>query len=240
MCILLFVENPLRHRFYTDSWKIYTLPSLYFFPYKSMYMLLHVAMYHQYLQHFATFGTIHKQYSQLFTVFVWKMTGSHNISVIVNLFVEQCFWKFSCRYKVLCSHRKLSFMWNVKSIHASVRKEEVLDCSVILEGDGFMWSLCFSFFVPPEGDFLFMSRGYLNSDIPLLEKTQMELLYNCTLVYDIDAIVLHTNSNTMGQNHVLHIVFSVSPFFCVKRCLYVSFFAVSRITCICQIKLVCN
>lgn len=116
-----------------------------FFPYKSMYMLLHVATYHQYLQHFTTVGTIHKQYSQLFTVFVWKMTGSHNISVIVNLFVELCFWKFSCRYKVLCSHRKLSVMWNVKSIHASVRKEEVLYCSLILEGDAFMWSLCFSF-----------------------------------------------------------------------------------------------
>lgn len=125
--------------------KMYTLTSLYFFPYKSMYMLLHVAMYHQYLQHFTTVGTIHKQYSQLFTVFVWKMTGSHNISVIVNLFVELCFWKFSCRYKVLCSHRKLSVMWNVKSIPASVRKEEVLYCSLILEGDAFMWSLCFSF-----------------------------------------------------------------------------------------------
>lgn len=62
-----------------------------------------------------------------------------------------------------------------------------------------------------------MSRGYLNSDIPLLEKTQMELLYNCTLVYDIDAIVLHTNSNTMGQNHVLHIVISVSPFFFCEK-----------------------
>lgn len=84
--------------------------------------------------------------------------------------------------------------------------------------------VCAFLFVPPEGVFLFMLRGYLNSGIPLLEKTQMELLYNCTLVYDIDAIVLHTNSNTMGQNHVLHIVISVSPFFVKRRCLYVSFF----------------
>lgn len=77
--------------------------------------------------------------------------------------------------------------------------------------------VCAFLFVPPEGDFHFMSRGYLKSGIPLLEKTQMELLYNCTLVYDIDAIVLHTNSNTMGQNHVLHIVMSVSPSFCEKK-----------------------
>lgn len=100
--------------------------------------------------------------------------------------------------------------------------------------------VCAFLFVPPEGVFLFMSRGYLNSGIPLLEKTQMEL-YNCTLVYDIDAIVLHTNSNTMGQNHVLHIVISVSPFFCEKKVFVcIIFFAVSRITCIRQIKLVCN
>lgn len=38
----------------------------------------------------------------------------------------------------------------------------------------------------------------------------MEILKNCTLVCDIDAIVLHTDSNTMGQNHVLHIVISLT------------------------------
>lgn len=76
--------------------------------------------------------------------------------------------------------------------------------------------VCAFLFVPPEGDFHFMSRGNLKSGIPLLEKTQMELLYNCTLVYDIDAIVLHTNSNTMGQNHVLHIV-CLTLFFFEKK-----------------------
>lgn len=33
----------------------------------------------------------------------------------------------------------------------------------------------------------------------------MELLNNCTLAYDIDAIVLHTDSDTMGENHVWHL-----------------------------------
>lgn len=55
-----------------------------------------------------------------------------------------------------------------------------------------------------------------------LEKTQMDLINICTLVFDIDAIVLHTNPNTVGKkkNHVLHIVISVSPFLMLKYTIY--------------------
>lgn len=34
----------------------------------------------------------------------------------------------------------------------------------------------------------------------------MDLINNCTLFFDIEAIVLHTNLDTMGKrNHVVHI-----------------------------------
>lgn len=47
----------------------------------------------------------------------------------------------------------------------------------------------------------------------------MDLIKNCTLVFDIDAIVLHTNSNAMGKkNHVSHIV--NSPFLMFKYTIY--------------------
>lgn len=50
----------------------------------------------------------------------------------------------------------------------------------------------------------------------------MDLINICTLVFDIDAIVLHTNPNTVGKkkNHVLHIVISVSPFLMLKYTIY--------------------
>lgn len=48
----------------------------------------------------------------------------------------------------------------------------------------------------------------------------MDLINNCTLVFDIDAIVLHTNPDTMEKNNVLHIVISVSPFLMLKYTIY--------------------
>lgn len=49
----------------------------------------------------------------------------------------------------------------------------------------------------------------------------MDLINNCTLVFDIDAVVLHTNLNTVEgeKNHVLHII-SVSPFLMLKYTVY--------------------
>lgn len=49
----------------------------------------------------------------------------------------------------------------------------------------------------------------------------MDLINNCTLVFDI-AIVLHTNPDTMERkkNHVLHIVIIVSPFLMLKYTIY--------------------
>lgn len=42
----------------------------------------------------------------------------------------------------------------------------------------------------------------------------MDLTNDCTLVFDIDAIVLHTNPVTMGEkkNHVLDLVIPIAPF----------------------------
>lgn len=55
----------------------------------------------------------------------------------------------------------------------------------------------------------------------------MDLINNCTLVFDIDAIVLHTDPDTMGgkrKNHILHIVISVSPILMLKYTIYMYHF----------------
>lgn len=75
----------------------------------------------------------------------------------------------------------------------------------MFEEKPFMWNMCFSSLAPPEGDRSFFWHSSFRKI-----KTQIGLINNCTLVFDIDAIVLHTDSDTMEQNHVLHIVFSVS------------------------------
>lgn len=67
----------------------------------------------------------------------------------------------------------------------------------------------------------------------------MDLMYNCTLAFDIDAIVLHTNPVTVGEkNHVGHIVLSASlTLFNVEvHYLYVSLLLVCMI-CVSPVKL---
>lgn len=67
----------------------------------------------------------------------------------------------------------------------------------------------------------FLSIVHLKIVTFLFIENKMGLIHYCTLVFDIDAIVLHANPDySGGKNYVLHIVISVSPFLMLKYTIY--------------------